>query len=221
MNKTNQRIEEKMSQQWAKSFSYREALDGLNERFNVLSAIDRVVRHELMPCIESLDGYLFAINAVPASISPTEWLADLLPLIQQPNENPGDVVSLIISYAQHGKKRMQQQRYALPPEQDPLKALQPGSPLNCFSHGFELGYQRIESVWSAVLAEELCGELQSQVFALKFFASTEHANRYIKEKSLTIRPDQLAEQVLQNLPKAADLHVRLGMAAEVDRSQTH
>lgn len=210
-----------MSTPWAKSFSYREALDGLTKRFATLKAQDRVVTHELMPNIESIDGFLFAVNAAPADVSPTEWLGDLLPLVQLPDEKPSEAVNLLISYALHSKSRMEQQKYALPEESDPLKALAPASPLNSFSHGFELGYQKIESVWSASLAEELRSELSSQVFALKFFSSTEHANAYLKARDSKMRPDQLAEQVLQNLPKAADLHVRLGMATEVDRGTAH
>ncbi len=210
-----------MTHNWAKSFSYREALDGLNARFEAMSKTDRVVHHELFPCIESIDGYLFAVNAAPSSISPTEWLGELLPMVQQPDEKPNEAVNLLISYSQHSKKRMEQQKYALPDESDPLKALKPASPLNCFSHGFEMGYQRIESIWSATLAEELRNELKSQVFALKFFSSTDYAKQYVGEKSLNMRPDQLAEQVIKNLPKAVDLHVRLGMAAGLDKRQTH
>ncbi|WP_196158873.1 UPF0149 family protein [Reinekea sp. G2M2-21] len=210
-----------MTNQWAKSYSYREALDALLARFKERSQQDRIVNHELMPNLASIDGYLFAINAAPAEISPTEWLGDLLPLIQLEGEKPAEAVNVLISYALHSKSRMAQQKYALPDETDPLQALAPASPLNSFSHGFEVGYRRVESVWSASIAQELRGELQSQVFALKFFSSTEHANNYLKQRQSVMRPDQLAEQVLANLPKAADLHVRLGMAMEMDRGIAH
>lgn len=205
-----------MSGQWQKSKSYREALDGINQRFQALRAMDRVVSHELMPCVESIDGFLFAINSAPVVLKPSYWLAELLPLIQQPNEPPAESINLIISYAVHCRARLAQQKYALPAESDPLKALVPASPLNCFSYGFELGYQRVKDIWKKKLPEELWPELKSQVFALRFFSSTDHARQFIEEKNLSIRPDQLAEEVLKNLPKAADLHVRLGMALEVD-----
>lgn len=210
-----------MSQQWAKSFSYREALDALNKRFATLKAQDRVANSALMPNIASIDGFLFAINAAPAQISPTEWLADLLPLVELDDDNPKETVSLLISYALHSKSRLEQQKYALPSETDALKALAPASAMNSFCHGFEMGFQKVQSVWSATIAEELRAELDAQVFALRFFASTEHANKYIKERDLKIRPDQLADQIIANLPKAADLHVRLGMALEVDKGTAH
>jgi uncharacterized protein YecA (UPF0149 family) len=210
-----------MTNQWAKSFTYRESLDGLTERFEQLKQTDRVVSHELMPNLSSIDGFLFAINATPAKISPTEWLGDLLPLVQLPDEKPSEAVNLLISYSLHSKARMEQQKYTLPVETDSIKALAPGSPLNSFSHGFEVGYRKIESVWSASVAEELRSELNAQIFALKFFASTEHANKYIKERDLKIRPDQLADQILGNLPKAADLHVRLGMAIDAEKGVSH
>lgn len=210
-----------MANQWAKSVSYRQAIDGLTERFQALAKQDRVATHELMPSMASIDGYLFAINAAPANISPTEWLGDLLPLVQIEGENPAETVNMVISYAIHCKARMEQQKYAVPEESDPLKALSPGSALNCFSTGFELGYQKIASVWSASIAEELRKELDSQVFALRFFSSTEHAKKYLKERNSPMRPDQLAEQVLKNLPTAADLHVRLGMAVEAEKGVSH
>ncbi len=210
-----------MTNSWAKSVSYREALDGLNARFMTLQQQDRIVNHELMPNIHSIDGYLFAINAAPATISPSEWLGEMLPLIQLPNEQPAEAVNLLISYAVHSKSRMAQQKYALPEEKDPIKALAPASPLNSFSHGFEMGYRKIETIWSVGIAQELRSELNAQVFALKFFSSTVHANNYLKDKKSTIRPDQLAEQVLTNLAKAADLHVRLGMATDLTRGTAH
>ena len=211
-----------MSGQWAKSVSYRDALNGLQKRFDRLSTQDRVASHELFPNLSSIDGYLFAINAAPAALSPTEWLGDLLPLIQQPDEAPADAVNLLISYATHSKSRQAQQKYALPDVgSDPVKAMQPGSPMNSFSHGFEVGFRRVESIWSALLADSLRQEPESQRFALTFFASAENARTYLRHRNCDMRPDQLAEQVLKTLPKAADLHVRLGMATEADRGATH
>ncbi|WP_320824343.1 UPF0149 family protein [Reinekea sp.] len=210
-----------MSDQWAKSVSYRVALDDLSARFAELALQDRIARSELMPNIESIDGYLFAINSVPAKVSPAEWLGDLLPLIQLADEAPAAAVNLLISYQVHSLARMAQQQYAVPLETDPLAALKPASALNSFSHGFEVGYRRIATVWSASIPEELRSELTSQVFALTFFASTENARLYLSARKSPMRPDQLAEQVLKNLPKAADLHVRLGMALALERGTAH
>lgn len=211
-----------MSGQWAKSVSYRDALNGLQQRFETLAKQDRVVGHELFPNMASIDGYLFAINAAPASVSPTDWLGELLPLIQLPDEAPADSVNLLISYALHSKARQEQQKYALPQAgTDPVAALQPGSPLNSFSHGFEVGFRRVDSIWSALIAPELRKELESQRFALTFFASADHAREYLKARKSPMRPDQLAEQVLKTLPQAADLHVRLGMATEADKGAAH
>lgn len=210
-----------MASQWAKSVSYRQAIDGLTARFQALAKQDRLVTHELMPSISSIDGYLFAINAAPANISPAEWLGELLPLVQMEGEKPAETVNLLISYAIHCKARMEQQKYALPEESDPLKALALGSALNSFSSGFELGYQKIASVWSASIAEELRKELDSQVFALGFFSSTKNAKHYLESRNSPMRPDQLAEQVLKNLPTAADLHVRLGMAVSAEKGLSH
>jgi len=210
-----------MTEKWAKSVSYRSALDDLTARFAELKLQDRIARSELMPNIESIDGYLFAINSVPAKVSPSEWLGDLLPLIQLAGEPPAAAVNLLISYQVHSLARMAQHQYAVPVETDPLAALKPGSALNSFSHGFEVGYRRISTIWSASIPKELHSELTSQVFALTFFASTENARLYLSARKSPMRPDQLAEQVLNNLPKAADLHVRLGMSLDAERGLKH
>jgi len=210
-----------MTNPWAKSVTYREALDGLIERFAQLKQQDRIANSEMMPNIESINGYLFAINSAPAAVSPTEWLADLLPIVQLPEEKPAEAVNLLISYQMHSKSRVEQQKYAIPEETDPLAAIKAGSALNSFSHGFEVGYRCIESVWSATIPQELRSELDSQIFALRFFSSTDYASQYLKKRKSDMRPDQLAEQVLKNLPKAADLHVRLGMAINAGRGPAH
>ena len=210
-----------MAKQWQQGLSYRAALDALEQRFQNLRTQDRVVNHELMPCIESIDGFLFAVNAAPGEVKPSLWLGDLLTLIQQPDEVPGASINLLISYAQQCKKRQAAQKYPLPAVRDALAALVPASPLNAFCHGFELGYQCVADLWSAKLPAELAAELESQVMALRFFASTDHARQMIQQHNLSMRPDQLADEVLKNFSKAADLHVRLGMALAVDQENTH
>lgn len=210
-----------MSDPWVKSLSYRQALDGLKQRFADLKQQDRIAETELYPALETIDGYLFAINCAPAVISPTEWLGDLLPLIQSSDDKPGDSVNMLISYQLHSKARMDAQKYALPNESDPLKAVTAGSAMNSFSHGYERGYSRVQSLWSAMTPEELRAELETQVFALTFFTSTDNAKQYIRDKSLKLRPDQLAEQILANLAKAADLHARLGMAIAASKQTSH
>lgn len=210
-----------MTKPWAKSFTYREARNGLMQRFSQMKQHDRIAVSELFPNIEAIDGFFFAINSAPAKVSPTEWLGDLLPMFQVLEDKSAEIVSLLISYQLHSKARLERQKYALPEERDPINAIKAGSALNSFSHGFEVGYQRIASIWSSSVPQELRKELNAQVFALRFFSSTHHANEYIKENNSEMRPDQLAEQVLKNLPKAADLHVRLGLAIEAGRSQVH
>jgi hypothetical protein len=116
---------------------------------------------------------------------------------------------------------MASRKYSLPEATDSLEGLKPGSALNSFSQGFSAGYDRISSIWSVKIPIELKKELTSQIFALGFFSSTENAKQFLKQKKSTLRPEQLADQVLANFPKAADLHVRLGMAVAVDTSSLH
>jgi len=49
-----------MTNPWAKSVTYREALDGLIERFAQLKQQDRIANSEMMPNIESINGYWFS-----------------------------------------------------------------------------------------------------------------------------------------------------------------
>lgn len=205
--------------QWASSYSYRECLDEFARRFTLLKETDRVITSDLHANMSTINGYLFAISSAPATVSPTDWLGDLLPLVQLPDdEKAATAVNLLISYQMHLKNRMASQKYNLPEASDSLEGLKPGSDLNSFSQGFSAGYDRISSIWSVKIPNELQKELTSQVFALSFFASTENAKAFLKNKKSSLRPEQLADQVLANFPKAADLHVRLGMAVEADVS---
>ncbi len=99
-----------MSNDWAKSLSYRDSLDALTDRFTQLKMQDRLITSDQVPCIETIDGYFFAINSAPAKISPTEWLGDLLPLVQLPDEKPSEAVNTLISYQLHCHARMAQQK---------------------------------------------------------------------------------------------------------------
>ncbi|MFQ3229047.1 UPF0149 family protein [Reinekea sp.] len=208
--------------QWASSYSYRECLDEFSRRFNQLKETDRVITSDLHANLHTINGYLFAICSAPAAVSPTDWLGELLPLVQLPDdEKAAAAVNLLISYQMHLKKRMVSQKYSLPESTDSLDGLKPASDLNSFSQGFSAGYDRISSIWSVKIPNELQKELTSQVFALSFFASTDNAKQFLKVKKSKLRPEQLADQVLANFPKAADLHVRLGMAVEVDTSSLH
>jgi uncharacterized protein len=208
--------------QWASSYSYRECLDEFSRRFQKLKETDRVITSDLHANLHTINGYLFAISSAPAAVSPTDWLGELLPLVQLPDdEKAATAVNLLISYQMHLKKRMASQKYSLPESTDSLDGLKPASDLNSFSQGFSAGYDRISSIWSVKTPNELQKELTSQVFALSFFASTENAKQFLKAKKSKLRPEQLADQVLANFPKAADLHVRLGMAVEVDTSSLH
>jgi uncharacterized protein YecA (UPF0149 family) len=208
--------------QWASSYSYRECLDEFSRRFGKLKETDRVITSDLHANLHTINGYLFAICSAPASVSPTDWLGELLPLVQLPDDDKAaTAVNLLISYQMHLKKRMATQKYSLPESTDSLDGLKPGSDLNSFSQGFSAGYDRISSIWSVKIPNELQKELTSQIFALGFFASTDNAKQFLKAKKSKLRPEQLADQVLANFPKAADLHVRLGMAVEVDTSSLH
>lgn len=165
------------------------------------------------PTIEGLDGYLFAIAQAPVPLSASDWVGDLLGLFQTQADNR-DTLNALLSYQRHLEKRCQDQQYPIPALDglDAVEQIQPGRPLNDWSRGFDLGFDRVEPLWQKLLPPELQGELDSQRFALGFFASPDKARGFLAGRASELRPEQLADQVLGQFAKAVDLHARLSIS---------
>lgn len=160
-----------------------------------------------------IDGYLFAICQSPVAISVSDWLEPFTQLM--PKVEPTiNLINAVLSYQLQMEKRCRVQRYPLPKVEDldALEQMQPGSPLNEWSLGFSVGYRLVESAWQQCLPPELEAELDSQLFALRFFATPDHARQFLAKRNSAMRPDQLADEVIKKLPKAVDLHARLSMS---------
>lgn len=176
------------------------------------------------PSIQGLDGFLFAVTQAPVAVSASDWLGEVLPLFGA--EAPGrQALNALLSYQRHLERHCEDRQYPIPETAglDAIEQIQPGRALNDWSRGFELGFARVESIWRRLLPTELGSELDSQLFALGFFASPDRARDFLAGRESGMRPEQLADQVLAQFPRAVDLHARLSMSiaavaqAETDR----
>lgn len=165
------------------------------------------------PSIEGLDGYLFAIAQAPVPVSASEWVGDLLRLFRA-DVDSRESLNALLSYQRHLEKRSQEQRYPIPQLDglDAVDQIQPGRPLNDWSRGFDLGFDRVAPQWQKLIPAELKAELDSQCFALGFFASPDKARAFLASRDSKMRPEQLADQILGQFAKAVDLHARLSLS---------
>ncbi|WP_198650549.1 SEC-C metal-binding domain-containing protein [Saccharospirillum mangrovi] len=179
----------------------------------LIDQIDDEAASAVPPSIEGVDGYLFAIAQAPVPVSASEWVGDLLVLFSADVDNR-EALNALLSYQRHLEKRCQEQRYPIPELNglDAIDQIQPGRPLNDWSRGFDLGFDHVEALWQRLIPAELKAELDSQRFALGFFASPEKARAFLADRDSKMRPEQLADQILGQFPKAVDLHARLSMS---------
>ena len=165
------------------------------------------------PSIEGVDGYLFAIAQAPVPVSASEWVGDLLSLFGNEVDNR-EALNALLSYQRHLEKRCLEQQYPIPELSglDAVDQIQPGRPLNDWSRGFDLGFDRVAPLWQKLIPSELKAELDSQCFALGFFASPDKARAFLASRDSQMRPEQLADQIIGQFPKAVDLHARLSIS---------
>lgn len=204
-----------MTETAIQSLSYNEARRWLIDQFN--DEADSAVP----PSIEGLDGFLFAIAQAPVPMSASDWVGELLGLFQ-PDADNRETLNAVLSYQRHLEKRCQEQRYPIPDLNglDAVDQIQPGRALNDWSRGFDLGYEYVAPLWQKLIPAELKAELESQRFALGFFASPEKARGFLASRDSKMRPEQLADQILGQFPKAVDLHTRLSISVgEVAQAQ--
>jgi len=95
---------------------------------------------------------------------------------------------------------------------DAVTQIKPGHRMNDWSLGFEAGFLHARPLWMTLVPAELRSELDSLYVALSFFASPEKARQFIARRSSPLRPEQLADQILGQFPKAADLFSRLSIS---------
>lgn len=178
-----------------------------------LPASDTQVASPVPPSLTAIDGFLFAISQAPVPASASDWLGDLLPLFPDA-ESPSEALNAVLSLQRHIERRCEAQDYPVPNTtgMDAIAQIQPGQPLNDWSLGFEAGFEHVRDIWQKLVPSELASELDSQVMALSFFSTPEKARQFLAQRDSTMRPEQLAEQVLAQFPKAVDLHARLSIS---------
>lgn len=174
---------------------------------------DATVRSPIPPSIHGLDGFLFAVSQAPVPVSASQWLSDVLPLFTEA-EAGSNALNAVLSYHRHIETRCQRHQYPIPDtaKLDAIAQIEPGAALNDWCLGFEAGFEQVAELWNRLIPAELVSELDSQRFALTFFASPDNARRFLAERDSKLRPEQLADQVLAQFPRAVDLHARLSIS---------
>lgn len=178
-----------------------------------LPAADSRVDSPIPPSLYALDGFFFAVSCAPVPVSASQWLTDVLPLFTA-GEATADSLNAVLSYQRHIERQIQQQHYPVPDvtDLDAIAEIEPGEKLNSWSLGFEAGFRHAQDYWKQLIPPELKSELDSQLFALTFFASPDKARQFLAKRDTQMRPEQLADQVLAQFPRAVDLHARLAIS---------
>jgi len=178
-----------------------------------LPSADTQVASPVPPSLTAVEGFLFAVSQAPVPASASDWVGDLLPLFPDV-ESPSEALNALLSLQRHIEQRCEQQDYPVPNTtgMDAIAQIQPGHPLNNWSLGFEAGFEHVRELWQKLIPQELKSELDSQWFALTFFSTPEKARQFLAQRDTDMRPEQLADQVLAQFPKAVDLHARLSIS---------
>lgn len=192
-----------------RGLGYEESRQWLHDH---LPAEDQAVASPVPPSMAALDGFLFAVSQAPVPVSASQWLGDLLPLFV--NDEPSQALNSVLSYQRHVEQRCERRHYPIPDTRglDAIAQIEPGRALNDWSLGFEAGFAHVAELWNRLIPAELKKELNSQCFALTFFASPDKARQFLARRDSKMRPEQLADQVLEQFPKAVDLHARLSIS---------
>jgi uncharacterized protein len=191
-----------------KSLSYQEARDWVAANLPTENA-----QGPVPPSLDGLNGFFFAISQAPVPVSASDWLGDVLPLFAH-IEPASSALNAVLSLQRHIEQACEQQQYPIPDTagMDAVNQIKPGHRMNDWSLGFEAGFLHARPLWMTLVPGELRSELDSLYFALSFFASPEKARQFIAKRSSPLRPEQLADQILGQFPKAADLYSRLSIS---------
>lgn len=192
-----------------KSLGYDEARQWIEAN---LPDAETSVNSPIPPSLYGLEGFLFAVSMAPVPVSASQWLSDVLPLFLE--VEPAAALNAVLSFQRHLERRCERQQYPVPDTAglDAIAQIEPGEMLNHWSLGFEAGFEHVEKLWRQLVPAELKSELESQRFALTFFASPEKARQFLARRDSKLRPEQLADQVLAQFPRAVDLHARLSIS---------
>jgi uncharacterized protein len=191
-----------------KSLSYQDARDWVVANLPTENAAGPVP-----PRLDGLNGFFFAISQAPVPVSASDWLGDVLPLFAH-IEPASQSLNAVLSLQRHIERACENQQYPLPDTvgMDAVTQIKPGHRMNDWSLGFEAGFLHARPLWMTLVPAELRSELDSLYVALSFFASPEKARQFIARRSSPLRPEQLADQILGQFPKAADLFSRLSIS---------
>lgn len=165
-----------------------------------------------------LRGFLFALNAAPELVKPSEWI----PFIfsgEEPEfrdmEEAEEVMGSLMHLYSDINKIVRAKGSRLPPGctfLDPAMAnLEPEAPVSQWARGFAAGHMWLEDAWDRYLPEEMEGEMGAALAALSFFASPSMAEKMAAEFSgADVTVEGLAEMFRRVFPDAAMEYAGMG-----------
>jgi len=165
-----------------------------------------------------LRGFLFALNAAPELVKPSEWI----PFVfsgEEPEfrdmEEAEEVMGSLMHLYNHINKIVRAKGPRLPPGciflDPPMANLEPEAPVSQWARGFAAGHVWLEDAWDRYLPEEMEEEMGAALAALSFFASPTMAEKMAAEISgVDVTVEGLAEMFCRVFPDAAMEYAGLG-----------
>lgn len=172
-----------------------------------------------------LRGFLFALNAAPELVKPSEWI----PFIfsdEEPEfrdmEEAEEVMSALMHLYNDINNTVRTKRPRLPPGcvfLDPTMAnLKPEAPVSQWARGFSAGHMWLEDAWDRYLPEGMEEEMGAALAALSFFASRSMAEKMAAEFSGAAGSiERLAEMFRRVFPEAVMEYAGMGSAIHAER----
>jgi uncharacterized protein len=167
-----------------------------------------------------LRGFLFALNAAPELVKPSEWI----PFIfsdEEPEfrdmEEAEEVMGALMHLYNDINKTVRAKRPMLPPGcvflDPPMANLEPEAPVSQWARGFSAGHMWLEDAWDRYLPEEMEEEMGAALAALSFFASRSMAEQMAAEFSgADVSIERLAEMFRRVFSEAVMEYAGMGRA---------
>ena len=152
-------------------------------------------------CYDELPGFLFALACAPETISPSEWLPEVLGEDRAFDDESQmqAVLGELMAWYNEINMGVLDRRPRLPSgcsfDGDVLDAFEPTSPVAAWSRGFLRAHIWLLDDWDEYLPEdeELELEFHTMVFALSFFSSRERAQDAANDDDMPL--EELAARV--------------------------
>ena len=170
--------------------------------------------------LPELQGFLFALNAAPELVQPSEWIpfifADEEPEFRDMKEAE-EVMGALMDLYNDVNVSVRAKGPRLPPGcvflDPPMANLDPEAPVSAWARGFSAGHMWLEDAWDRYLPEEMEEEMGAVLAALGFFSSRSLAEKMAEEAFESgASVEGLAEMFCRVFPDAVMEYAGVGRA---------